>query len=202
MSMKKDYDELFKFVIIGDSGVGKSNLLLRFADDNFVDSFIATIGVDFRFRTITVDGKIIKVQIWDTAGQERFRSITHAYYRGADGIILCYSVTDRKTFENLDDNWIPNVDRYVNDENQCVRLIIGTKADLEDYREVQTEEGEILAHRHGYEFLETSAKNGTNVDTCFITLSKQLLAKQLQRKNNISPPKSRKHQNKTKKCCQ
>jgi len=96
--MKRDYDYLFKLVLIGDSGVGKSCLLLRFADDNFTDSYISTIGVDFRFRTITIDKKTVKLQIWDTAGQERFRTITSAYYRGADGIIMVYDVTSSESF--------------------------------------------------------------------------------------------------------
>jgi len=103
MSMKRDYDYLFKLVLIGDSGVGKSCLLLRFADDNFTDSYISTIGVDFRFRTITIDKKTVKLQIWDTAGQERFRTITSAYYRGADGIIMVYDVTSSESFDHVEE---------------------------------------------------------------------------------------------------
>ena len=98
MSLKRDYDHLFKLVLIGDSGVGKSCLLLRFADDQFTESYITTIGVDFRFKTISVGGKTVKLQIWDTAGQERFRTITSAYYRGADGIVIVYDSSDRDSF--------------------------------------------------------------------------------------------------------
>lgn len=105
---KRDYDYLFKLVLIGDSGVGKSCLLLRFADDNFTDSYISTIGVDFRFRTITIDDKIVKLQIWDTAGQERFRTITSAYYRGADGIIMVYDVTSSESFDHVEE-WLSEV---------------------------------------------------------------------------------------------
>ena len=104
-TIKRDYDYLFKLVLIGDSGVGKSCLLLRFADDSFTDSYISTIGVDFRFRTVTIDKKTVKLQIWDTAGQERFRTITSAYYRGAHGIIMVYDVTSEESFEHVEE-WL------------------------------------------------------------------------------------------------
>lgn len=100
-SIKRDYDYLFKLVLIGDSSVGKSCLLLRFADDSFTESYISTIGVDFRFRTVKIEDKTVKLQIWDTAGQERFRTITSAYYRGADGIIMVYDVTRRESFDHV-----------------------------------------------------------------------------------------------------
>ena len=99
--MNAEYDYLFKLLIIGDSGVGKSCLLLRFADGTYTDSYISTIGVDFKIHTVNLDGKIIKLQIWDTAGQERFRTITSSYYRGAHGIIVVYDVTDQDTFSKL-----------------------------------------------------------------------------------------------------
>ena len=124
MSGRRDYDYLFKLVLIGDTGVGKSCLLLRFADDAFTESYISTIGVDFRFRTVKIENKTFKLQIWDTAGQERFRTITSAYYRGADGIIMVYDVTDRESFDHIQD-WLHEVNRYAT-EGTC-KLLIGNK---------------------------------------------------------------------------
>eukprot|EP00745_Piridium_sociabile_P039646 TRINITY_DN74499_c0_g2_i1.p1 TRINITY_DN74499_c0_g2~~TRINITY_DN74499_c0_g2_i1.p1 ORF type:complete len:144 (+),score=10.86 TRINITY_DN74499_c0_g2_i1:83-514(+) len=136
----RDYDHLFKLVLIGDSGVGKSCVLLRFADDAFTDSYITTIGVDFRFRTITVDQKIIKLQIWDTAGQERFRTITSAYYRGADGIVMVYDTTERSSFDHIDD-WLGEVMRFAT-ESTC-KIVVGNKSDLTDERAVPSEEAKV-----------------------------------------------------------
>merc|ERR1711874_641300 len=133
--MKRDHDHLFKLVLIGDSGAGKSSLLLRFADDTFTENYITTIGVDFRFKTIPVDNKSVKLQIWDTAGQERFRTITSAYYRGADGIVLVFDVTDRESFDHVDD-WLTEVNRYVNDSTMM--LLLGNKCDNETDRQVPT----------------------------------------------------------------
>jgi len=171
-TMKRDYDYLFKLVLIGDSGVGKSCLLLRFADDNFTDSYISTIGVDFRFRTITIDKKTVKLQIWDTAGQERFRTITSAYYRGADGIIMVYDVTSQESFDHVEE-WLSEVDRYANENTS--KLLIGNKADLIEEKQVQEETAQRFADKLGISFLETSAKNATNVDAAFLTMAKELI---------------------------
>ena len=112
--MAQEYDYVFKLVLIGDSGVGKSCLLLRFADDTYTESHISTIGVDFKIRTIQLDGKTIKLQIWDTAGQERFRTITSSYYRGAHGIIVVYDTTDSETFEHVK-TWLHEIERYASE---------------------------------------------------------------------------------------
>jgi len=170
--MKRDYDYLFKLVLIGDSGVGKSCLLLRFADDNFTDSYISTIGVDFRFRTITIDKKTVKLQIWDTAGQERFRTITSAYYRGADGIIMVYDVTSSESFDHVEE-WLSEVDRYANENTS--KLLVGNKADLIEEKQVPEETAQRFAEKLGISFLETSAKTSTNVDAAFLTMAKELI---------------------------
>lgn len=172
MAMKRDYDYLFKLVLIGDSGVGKSCLLLRFADDNFTDSYISTIGVDFRFRTITIDKKTVKLQIWDTAGQERFRTITSAYYRGADGIIMVYDVTSSESFDHVEE-WLSEVDRYANENTS--KLLVGNKADLIEEKQVPEETAQRFADKLGISFLETSAKTSTNVDAAFLTMAKELI---------------------------
>merc|ERR1712010_195769 len=122
-----EYDYLFKLLLIGDSGVGKSCLLLRFADDTYAESYISTIGVDFKIRTINLEGKTIKLQIWDTAGQERFRTITSSYYRGAHGIIVVYDITDAESFTNVK-QWLNEIDRYANENVN--KLLVGNKSDL------------------------------------------------------------------------
>lgn len=163
---------MFKLVLIGDSGVGKSCLLLRFADDNFTDSYISTIGVDFRFRTITIDDKTVKLQIWDTAGQERFRTITSAYYRGADGIIMVYDVTSAESFDHVEE-WLSEVDRYANEST--VKLLVGNKADLVEEKQVPEDTAQGFSEKLGIPFLETSAKTATNVDAAFLTMAKELI---------------------------
>ncbi|XP_073950862.1 ras-related protein ORAB-1-like [Choristoneura fumiferana] len=125
--MNPEYDYLFKLLLIGDSGVGKSCLLLRFADDTYTESYISTIGVDFKIRTVELDGKTIKLQIWDTAGQERFRTITSSYYRGAHGIIIVYDCTDQDSFSNVK-QWLEEIDRYACDNVN--KLLVGNKCDL------------------------------------------------------------------------
>lgn len=163
-----DYDYLFKVLIIGNSGVGKSCLLLRFAEDMFSDNYISTIGVDFKIRKIDLEGKSIKLQIWDTAGQERFRTITKSYYRGSNGIVVVYDITDRESFEQIQ-HWMSEIDSHASPD--VCRLLVGNKCDLEENRAVKTEEGESLARQYGIPFLETSAKDSKNVEEMFITMA-------------------------------
>jgi len=165
------YDYLIKLLLIGDSGVGKSCLLLRFAEDSYTPSFITTIGIDFKIRTIELDGKKIKLQIWDTAGQERFRTITTAYYRGAMGILLVYDVTDEKTFNNIR-NWIRNIEKHATESVN--KILIGNKCDMVDKKVIDAERGKALADEFGIKFVETSAKNSINVEEAFITLAKAI----------------------------
>uniref|UniRef100_A0A6N2L7D0 Uncharacterized protein n=3 Tax=Salix viminalis TaxID=40686 RepID=A0A6N2L7D0_SALVM len=169
---RADYDYLIKLLLIGDSGVGKSCLLLRFSDGSFTTSFITTIGIDFKIRTIELDGKRIKLQIWDTAGQERFRTITTAYYRGAMGILLVYDVTDESSFNNIR-NWIRNIEQHASDNVN--KILVGNKADMdESKRAVPKSKGQALADEYGIKFFETSAKTNQNVEEVFFSIARDI----------------------------
>uniref|UniRef100_A0A1D1YYS0 GTP-binding protein ypt1 n=1 Tax=Anthurium amnicola TaxID=1678845 RepID=A0A1D1YYS0_9ARAE len=169
--MNPEYDYLFKLLLIGDSGVGKSCLLLRFADDTYTESYISTIGVDFKIRTIELEGKTVKLQIWDTAGQERFRTITSSYYRGAHGIIVVYDVTDQDTFANVK-QWLQEIDRYACEGVN--KLLVGNKSDLASKKVVEYAAAKEYSDQLNIPFLETSAKNATNVEQAFLTMAKQI----------------------------
>ncbi|CAD5166779.1 ras-related protein RIC2 isoform X1 [Musa acuminata AAA Group] len=166
-----DYDYLFKLVLIGDSGVGKSNLLSRFTKNEFNLESKSTIGVEFATRSISVDGKVLKAQIWDTAGQERYRAITSAYYRGAVGALLVYDVTRRATFENVS-RWLREL-RDHTDPNIVV-MLIGNKSDLRHLVAVPTEDGKAYAERESLYFMETSALDATNVENAFAEVLTQI----------------------------
>lgn len=159
-----DYDYLFKVVLIGDSGVGKSNLLSRFTRNEFCLESKSTIGVEFATRSIQVDGKTIKAQIWDTAGQERYRAITSAYYRGAVGALLVYDITKHPTFENVE-RWLKELRDHA--DSNIVIMLVGNKCDLRHLRSVPTEEAQNFCEREGLSFIETSALEATNVELAF-----------------------------------
>jgi len=165
-----DYDLLFKILLIGDSGVGKSALLLRFVDDTFTDSFISTIGVDFKIRTIDMESKTIKLQVWDTAGQERFRTITASYYRGAQGIILVFDVTEPETFNNLK-MWLAEINQHTQDN--IAKLLVGNKIDLPK-RAVEAAMAQEFANSLGIKYVETSARNSINVNAAFLAIAKEI----------------------------
>lgn len=169
--MNSKYDYLFKLIIIGDTNTGKSCLLQRFADDAYTSDFISTIGVDFKVKTIEIDDKIIKTQCWDTAGQERFRSITNSYYRGAHGIIMTYDISNKQSFINIE-RWLKDIDKF--GSNNVVKMIIGTKSDLEEERKVSKEELEHLANELKIKYIETSAKENNNIDELFTTVCKDI----------------------------
>lgn len=169
--MNPEYDYLFKLLLIGDSGVGKSCLLLRFADDTYTESYISTIGVDFKIRTVELESKVIKLQIWDTAGQERFRTITSSYYRGAHGIIVVYDVTDQDSFNNVK-TWLNEIDRYASENVN--KLLVGNKCDLTGKKVVDFQTAKAFADELGIPFLETSAKNATNVEQAFMTMAQEI----------------------------
>ncbi|CAK0785659.1 Ras-related protein yptc6 [Coccomyxa viridis] len=159
-----DYDYLFKVVLIGDSGVGKSNLLSRFTRNEFCLESKSTIGVEFATRSIQVDGKTIKAQIWDTAGQERYRAITSAYYRGAVGALLVYDITKQVTFENVE-RWLKELRDHA--DSNIVIMLVGNKSDLRHLRSVQTDDAQAFCEREGLSFIETSALESTNVESAF-----------------------------------
>ncbi|KAI7725025.1 hypothetical protein M8C21_029796 [Ambrosia artemisiifolia] len=160
-SSSGQYDLSFKILLIGDSGVGKSSLLVSFIS-NTVDDLPPTIGVDFKIKLFTVAGKRLKLTIWDTAGQERFRTLTGSYYRGAQGIILVYDVTRRETFTNLSEIWAKEVDLYSTNQD-CVKMLVGNKVDKDSERFVSREEGAALAKELGCLFLECSARTQKNI---------------------------------------
>jgi len=169
--MNPDYDYLFKLLLIGDTGVGKSCLLLRFADDTFTENYISTIGVDFKIRTIELEGKTIKLQIWDTAGQERFRTITSSYYRGAHGIIVVYDVTDLETFTHVT-SWLEEIERYACENVN--KLLVGNKSDMTTKKVVEFSMAKEQADQFKIPFLETSAKNATNVEQAFMKMAAEI----------------------------
>ena len=178
--LSKHYDDLFKLVIIGDSGVGKSCILLRFADDTFTENYYSTIGVDFRFKCVDIGERKCKLQIWDTAGQERFKTVTSAYYRGADGIIIVFDQTDRESFNNVQ-NWIDDIFKYSTEEPS--KIIIANKEDISDERKsVKMEDIAELEKKTGLEVIKTSAKTGENIDYAFKKLTQKLL---IERNNRI-----------------
>ena len=170
--MEKDtYDFLFKMILIGDSSVGKSNILLKYLKNEFDQSSKATVGVEFGTKTVEMNDKKIKIQIWDTAGQERYRSITSAYYKGAKGAFIVYDITRRNTFDNID-KWIS--DLKTNGDNNISIMLIGNKSDLSDKREVETNEGIKKSEETKIAFMETSALSGENIIKAFNELIEQI----------------------------
>jgi len=168
----KDYPA-FKLLMIGDPGVGKSSLLLRYADNEFTDNFISTIGVDYKEKSVTVNGQRVTIQIWDTAGQERFRTITSSYYRGAHGMILTFDLTQPATFRSCS-KWLQEVERYA--EEDVVVILAGNKSDLST-RAVDQNEIDDLRFKHDFEYIETSAKKGEGVGQIFQRLAEQVVEK-------------------------
>uniref|UniRef100_A0A8C4KC09 small monomeric GTPase n=1 Tax=Dromaius novaehollandiae TaxID=8790 RepID=A0A8C4KC09_DRONO len=159
-------------MLVGDSGVGKTCLLVRFKDGAFLaGSFISTVGIDFRNKVLTVDGVKVKLQIWDTAGQERFRSVTHAYYRDAHALLLLYDVTNKASFDNIQ-AWLTEIHEYA--QQDVVLMLLGNKVDSAQDRVVKREDGEKLAKEYGVPFMETSAKSGLNVELAFTAIAKEL----------------------------
>ncbi|XP_077291312.1 RAS oncogene family member Rab35 [Arctopsyche grandis] len=201
--MAREYDHLFKLLIIGDSGVGKSSLLLRFADNTFSGSYITTIGVDFKIRTIVIDGQRVKLQIWDTAGQERFRTITSTYYRGTHGVIVVYDVTSGDSFANVK-RWLQEIEHNCDVVN---KVLVGNKNDTPERKVVITEDARRFADSMGIPLYETSAKDNINVEEMFLQVTKMVLLSKLEMKErqNVNAQSDtvnlRRSQNKKRKCC-
>ena len=158
------YDMIFKIVLIGDTSVGKTNILSKYLSNEFDPDSKATVGVEFGTRDFKIENNTVKVQIWDTAGQERYRSITNAYYKGAKGSLLVYDITNPKTFENVD-KWLS--DLKTNAEEKISVVLVGNKTDLESERKISLEQGKEKAELFKLAFIETSALNGNNIEKAF-----------------------------------
>ena len=174
MSNLDEYDFLFKLIIVGDSNVGKTNIMSKYIHNKFNYTSKATIGVEFGTKIVTIDNKKIKAQIWDTAGQERYKSITSAYYKGAKGALIVYDITNKSTFESVD-KWVQDLNSY-GDKNLTL-LLVGNKSDLEDKRQIVKEDGEEKAKSFNLGFIETSACSGDNIDQAFDIMLKEVLKK-------------------------
>eukprot|EP01132_Coremiostelium_polycephalum_P001367 gene1367-1725_t len=159
-------ETLYKIILVGESGVGKSSILVRFTDNTFTPHFAPTLGVDFNVKTIRnkETGQTVKLQLWDTAGQERFKSITQTFYRGSHGVVVVYDVTDPKSFERCK-NWVEDINQYTG--NGMIIILVGNKSDLTASRKVVFEQGKALADQLNIKFLETSAKENFGVTTVF-----------------------------------
>jgi small GTP-binding protein len=179
----EEYDLLVKVVLVGDSGVGKSNLLTRFTRNEFMIDSKSTIGVEFATKNVSIDGKILKAQIWDTAGQERFRAITSAYYKGAVGALIVYDISRQVTFENVD-VWLKELREH--SQPDIVVMLVGNKSDQRNRRKVSTEDALALAEKNGLAFLETSALDGTGVDDAFRNILSEIYQKMSKRQNLVA----------------
>mmetsp|Transcript_26549 Transcript_26549/g.89336 ORF Transcript_26549/g.89336 Transcript_26549/m.89336 type:complete len:208 (-) Transcript_26549:261-884(-) len=170
------YDLHLKLLMLGDTGVGKTCLLLRYAFDSFSPTFITTIGIDFKIKEVEIDGLRVKLQIWDTAGQERFRTITVSYFKGAHGILLVYDCTERQSFENIQ-HWVSQIRE--NADARVRLVLVANKCDREEARAVSRQEGEELARQYGVAFFETSAKDNRRVDACYAAIARETKDAQL-----------------------
>ena len=193
-----DTDLVYKILLLGDSEVGKSCFLMRYADNVFVDNYITTIGLDYKLKYVQLDsGQVIKVQLWDTAGQDRYRTIAKNYYKGSHGILLLYDVTKTSSFENIRE-WIKDIREEVYEK--AIIFLIGNKIDKKDQIKIKTEEGEKLAEEFNIPFFEASAKSGENVDEIFKALYKKISEVYVDIQQEGGRKLSKKNK-KNKKCC-
>lgn len=175
--MSMEYDILFKIILIGDINTGKTTLVRRYIENKFDDHSIATIGIDFKIKTIKLKDKVIKLHIWDTSGQERFKAITTSYYRACHGIIITYDVTERDTYINVT-NWLEDISRYVADEKNVIKILVGTKADS-NIRCTTHEEIDTLCKTHNLIHMECSSKLDIGVNELFSRLTDELFIKKM-----------------------
>ena len=170
---KPSYDETVKILLIGESSVGKSSLLIRFAEDSFSPELLSTVGIDYKIKTLEIKDKRVKMEIWDTAGQERFRTITTAYYRGATGIMLVYDVTSEKSFKQINE-WLKLIDKHASEN--VVKILVANKCDVSgDKRVVSRERAQAQADEFGLKIMETSDLSGLNVEDVFFEMGKLAL---------------------------
>eukprot|EP01091_Cochliopodium_minus_P013303 TRINITY_DN4253_c0_g1_i1.p1 TRINITY_DN4253_c0_g1~~TRINITY_DN4253_c0_g1_i1.p1 ORF type:complete len:204 (+),score=46.35 TRINITY_DN4253_c0_g1_i1:188-799(+) len=189
--MIEEYDNLFKILLIGESGVGKSSFLHRYVECDFTEMYLSTIGVDFKMNTMNVEGKKIKLHVFDTAGQERFHTITTSYYRNADALILMFDLTDRDSFNKIN-YWLSEIETHSRPNTKI--FIVGNKSDLFDLRQVNEEDIEIMRKRLNLPYLETSTKMNTNVNETFCQVTKLLLDSNVTPNQNINSKKLRLNQ--------
>ena len=196
--MEASEPPLYKILLLGDSTVGKTCFLLRYVDDSFLDLHVATIGLDYRLKTLILDEqKIVKVQLWDTAGQDKFRAITRNYYKGASGIILIFDVTNVKSYENIK-KWINEIKEEISEKVAIV--LIGNKIDNVQERKISKEQGDKLASEIGVKFFETSAKTGEGINESVFFLVKKIFENDPEVKNKYQG-RNLKMYNKKRKCC-
>ena len=200
----KKNSAFFKILLIGDLGVGKSSIILRYIEDYFSGTLMSSIGVDFKTKQIEIDDKLIKLQIWDTAGHEKFRTITTSYYKSAHAIIVLYDITDSNSFEHIK-NWMTDIDKFA--KQGVLKILIGNKIDLLENRKVTKEAGQALANKYKINFFEVSAKGNINIDNMFLDTAKSLLERSENainddnKNNNVVLNGNKIKIKKKKKCC-
>jgi len=169
-----DYN-LYKILLLGDCSSGKTSLIYRLTYNNFLEYYVSTIGIDFNIKSLVVNDKKVKLQIWDSCGQERFNALTRSYYRNSDAFIICYDISSYKSFEDAK-FWINELEKHVIDR-QVIKILVGTKSDLDESRNIKYDDGKKYADSLGIKFIETSSKNNTNIKELFHNLSSELLEK-------------------------
>jgi len=182
--MSKNFDFTIKLLMIGDSSVGKTSILNKYVTNKFTDEFTTTIGIDFHIKRIAVNNKIVKLQLWDTAGQERFRSVTIGYFRGAQGALVVYDVTNRESFKNIK-KWMEDIDK--NCYNGIIIFLVGNKIDEKQNREVSTEEGKELGEKYNINYFECSAKTGENIEELYFNIA-TIISKKIIEEQNLNKP--------------
>ena len=199
---EESYDERIRIMLIGDSNVGKTSILKRYCKNQFSESYISTVGIDFETKYIKVGKKTINLQIWDTAGQERYKVIAKNYYNKSDGFIIIYDITNKNSFNSIS-NWVENIKELASHDNK--NIILGNKCDLENMRKINKEEGDKIAKKYNCQFFEVSAHTGKNIDKSFLCLVQSILqdvnTSESSRRGSEIDKQSFSVQNKKRKCC-